>query len=62
MNRSKFTEKEACNGTLRKLTAYQMGLKIPLGLDSEISQEGAPRTASEGVMPNSSAISVEEIK
>jgi hypothetical protein len=32
VNRSKFTEKQAWNGTLRELTSYQIGLQVPPGM------------------------------
>ena len=48
MNRSKVTQKEAWNGTLRKLTPYQMGMQVSCGMDSEMAEEGSVWTTSEG--------------
>ncbi len=41
----KVTEKEALNGTLPKLTPYQMGMQVPSGLDSKMPEEGFVWTA-----------------
>jgi hypothetical protein len=50
VDRSKLTEKEIWNGTVRDLKPYQMGLQVPRGVDSRISEESALRAQSEGVI------------
>ena len=44
----KVTEKEALNGTLRKFTAYKMGMQVPSGLDSEMPEASSIWTTSKG--------------
>jgi len=50
----KVTQKEAWNGTLRKLTPYQMGMQVSRGVDSEMAEESFVWTASQGAGANSS--------
>jgi hypothetical protein len=52
----KVTEKEALDGTLRKLTPYQMGMQVSSGMDSEMAEESFVWTTPEGAGANSSRI------
>jgi len=52
----KVTEKEALDGTLRKLTPYQMGMQVSPGMDSEMAEESFVWTTPEGAWANSSRI------
>ncbi len=52
----KVTQKEAWNGTLRKLTPYQMGMQVSCGMDSEMAEESSVRTTSEGARTNPSRV------
>jgi hypothetical protein len=52
----KVTEKEALNGTLRKLTPYQMGMQVSCGMDSEMPEEGTIWATSEGTGTSSSGV------
>ena len=56
----KVTEKEALNGTLRKLTPCQMGMKVPSGLDSEMPEESSTWATSEGSGTNPSKVGIAE--
>jgi hypothetical protein len=49
--------KEAWNGTLRKLTPYQMGMQVPCGMDSEMAEESSVWATSEGDGTNPSRVS-----
>jgi hypothetical protein len=50
----KVTEKEALNGTLRKLTPYQMEMQVSCGLDSEMPEESSIWATSKGSGTHSS--------
>jgi hypothetical protein len=56
----KVTEKEALNGTLRKFTAYQMGMQVPSGLDSEVPEESSIWATSKGFGINASEVGIAE--
>jgi hypothetical protein len=56
----KVTEKEALNGTLRKLTPYQMGMQVPSGFDSEMQEESFIWTTSKGSGTNPSEVGIAE--
>jgi hypothetical protein len=52
----KVEQKEAWNGTLRKLTPYQMGMQVSPSMDSEMAEESFVWTTSEGAGTNPSRI------
>jgi len=52
----KVTQKEAWNGTLRKLKPYQMGMQVPSGMDSEMPEESSIWATSEGFGANATRV------
>jgi hypothetical protein len=52
----KVEHKETWNGTLGKLTPYQMGMQVSRGMDSEMAEESFIWKTSEGAGTNSSRI------
>jgi hypothetical protein len=56
----KVTEKEALDGTLWKLTPYQVGMQVPSGLDSEMPEEGFMWATSKGSGTNPSKVGITE--
>ena len=52
----KVTQKEASNGTLRKITPYQMGMQVSCGMDSEMPEESSIWATSEGTGTSSSGV------
>ena len=47
MNRSKFRDQEAFRGQQAEFKSYQMGMQVPFGMDSQVSEKGAIRGVEE---------------